>query len=67
VKVYKGIRVKSDKIWYSPSIVTFGDSSYPTGMSSRLLRDNWKVFEGDWWGAFLRGINDPKFTNPNEA
>lgn len=61
MKMWYHIVVKGNSIWYSPNINTEPDASYPTGMSSRILKGNWGLYEGYWKADFLRDLNDPAF------
>jgi len=40
---------------------TPADTSYPTGMKTRLQKTNFELKEGDWWANVLRDENDPAF------
>ena len=42
-------------------------SRYPNGMKSRITKNNFRNFEGDWWAQFFKDMTDPSFTNTLEA
>jgi hypothetical protein len=67
LKVAQNMRVKASQVWEALSIKTVPNAMYKQGMMSRLKRDNWKNFEGDFWATVLRNMNDPRFTDPNVA
>jgi hypothetical protein len=67
LKVAQNMRVKASQVWEALSIKTVPNAMYKQGMLSRIKRGNWKNFEGDFWASVLRNINDPRFTDPNEA
>jgi hypothetical protein len=61
-KTFWGIREIAGSVWSCSEIIIPPNSSYPTGMLSRVKSGNFKLEEGDWWADFRRDINDP---NPN--
>lgn len=70
VKLWYQLRVQANSKWSSPvtgDIELLTNASYPTGMQSRLKKDNFKLFEGQFYGDFLRDMNDPRFTVPLES
>lgn len=67
LKVAQNMRIKASQVWEALSIKTVPNAMYKQGMLSRIKKGNWKNFEGDFWASVLRNINDPRFTDPNEA
>jgi hypothetical protein len=67
LKVAQNMRVKASNVWESTSITTVPNAMYKLGMMSRLKKGNWKNFEGDFWATVLRNMNDPRFTNQDDA
>jgi hypothetical protein len=67
LKVAQNMRVKASNVWEATSITTVPNAMYKLGMMSRLKKGNWKNFEGDFWATVLRNMNDPRFTNQNDA
>jgi hypothetical protein len=66
-KIFLRARVQGNN-WYMPFIGTIPNDSYPFGMQSRLLKNNWSLKEGEYWADFLRDINDPAYqSNPSLA
>lgn len=67
IKLWWAMRTQSNSKWYCPSITLSANASYPTGMSSRLKPDSFKLTEGQYYSDFLYDMNDPAFTNTLEA
>lgn len=59
MKDWHSIRVRANKQWFAPSILTPADAEYSNGMSSRLLANNWVQKEGWFHADFLRDALDP--------
>jgi hypothetical protein len=60
MKMFLRARIQGTR-WYMPDIITLPNDSYPVGMKSRLLKNNWALKEGEYWADFLRDINDPQY------
>lgn len=70
VKLMYQLRMMANSPWYCPNtgdIELPPNDDYPTGMISRLKKDNFRLVEGQFWGDFLRDMNDPRFTDILES
>lgn len=70
IKLFYGLRVKSNKVWYSPGdtdILIYATEEKPNGMASRLKKNKFVSLYGDWFADFLRNLLDPRFENSLDA
>lgn len=57
-KVFKNIRVKSNKKFTADPIRVPVGNDYASGQLSRLKANKFESYENDWWATFLRDMND---------
>lgn len=67
IKDWYAIREKSNKVWAAIEIVIPPNSRYPNGMTSRITKNNFSNFEGDYWAQFFKDMTDPSFVSQTEA
>ena len=67
IKDWYALREKSNKVWAAIEIVIPPDERYPNGMKSRITKNNFRNFEGDWWAQFFKDMTDPSFATQLEA
>lgn len=62
-KLFKSIRVNSNKKWEAPEILIPANNDYASGMQSRLRPSHFFSYEGQWRADFLRDLSDtdPRF------
>lgn len=69
-KLYYNMRVKSNKVWFCPTIddiIIYPYEGKPNGMKSRLKRNKFVPLYGDWFAEFLRNAIDPRFVVTADA
>lgn len=67
IKDWYALREKSNSVWAVSEVYIPPTSRYPNGMKSRITKNNFRNFEGDWWAQFFKDMTDPSFTNTLEA
>lgn len=67
VKNFHSMRQKSDKVWSITDLTIPPRYGKPNGQRSRLKKGNFKHLQGDWFGDFLRDLNDPRFATGLDA
>lgn len=67
VKNFYSMREKSNKVWSVTDFTIPPRYGKPNGQKSRLKKGNFKHLQGDWFGDFLRDMNDPRFNSAVEA
>lgn len=70
IKLWLQLRIMANSKWYAPNtgdISLPANEDYPTGMISRLKKDNVTLIEGQYWVDFLRNMNDATFTDQLQA
>ena len=67
IKDWYAIREKANKVWAAIEIVIPPNSRYPNGMTSRITKNNFTNFEGDYWAQFFKDMTDPSFVSQTEA
>ena len=67
IKDWYAIREKANKVWFAIEIVIPPNSRYPNGMTSRITKNNFTNFEGDYWAQFFKDMTDPSFVSQTEA
>lgn len=60
-KLFYNIRLDSVGDWFAPALTTAADDKFPSGMTSRLKKANFKSKDGKLWADILRDMNDPNF------
>lgn len=57
-KLFKNIRIKSNKLYEADPIRTVVGQDYASGQLSRLKSNKFTSYENDIWAQFLRDMND---------
>lgn len=60
-KLFYNIRLDSKGDWFAPTLTTAADDKFPSGMTSRLKKANFKSIDGKLWADIMRDMNDPNF------
>ncbi len=67
VKNFYSMRQKSNKPWSVIDLEIPARQGKSNGQKSRLKKGNFRVLQGDYFGDFLRDMNDVRFNNELEA
>lgn len=67
IKDWYALREKSNGIWAVKEVEMPPNNRYPNGMKSRVTKNNFRNFEGDWWAQFFKDMTDPAFATQLEA
>lgn len=62
IKNFHSMRVKSNKVWSVPEIKISPREGKENGQLSRIKKNNFKSYQGDWFADFLKDLNDPRFS-----
>lgn len=66
-KGFKALATFSKNKQAVPELVIPPNIEYPLGMQSRLVQDNFRVYNGELYSELLRDETDPTFTDPLNA
>lgn len=67
VKTFYSMRQKSNKVWNMPEAITLPLYGKESGQKTRLSKSRFQNLNGDWFAAFLKDMNDPRFSTELDA